>query len=56
MEVGGQLHDPVALPPGKDPRYPLDKRLNGTQSRSGTGGLKVYKICIFKETDIINSD
>jgi hypothetical protein len=21
MEVGGQLHAPAALPPGKDPRY-----------------------------------
>jgi hypothetical protein len=31
----GQLHAPAALPPGKEPRYPLDKRLGGPQSRSG---------------------
>jgi hypothetical protein len=27
-----------ALPPGKDPRYPLDRRLGGPQSRSGRRG------------------
>jgi hypothetical protein len=35
MEVTGQLHAPAALPPGKEP---LDRRLGGTQSRSGRGG------------------
>jgi hypothetical protein len=40
MEVSGQLHDPAALPPGKKPLYPLDKRLGGPQSRSGRGGEK----------------
>jgi len=39
MEVSGQLHAPVALPPGKDPpRYALDKRLDGSQSRPGRDG------------------
>jgi hypothetical protein len=38
MEVNGQLHDPAALPQGKSPSYPLDKRLGGPQSRSGHGG------------------
>jgi hypothetical protein len=38
MEVSVQLHDPVALPPGKEPRYPLDKRLGGLQNRSGHSG------------------
>jgi hypothetical protein len=41
MEVSGQLHDPAALPPGREPPprwYPLDKRLGGPQSRSGRGG------------------
>jgi len=38
MEVTGQLHSPAALPPGKDPWYPLDRRLGGPQSRSGYGG------------------
>jgi hypothetical protein len=38
MEVSGQLHAPAALPPGKSPWYPLDRRLGGPQSRSGRGG------------------
>jgi hypothetical protein len=38
MEVSGQLHTPAALPPGKETRYPLDRRLSGLQSRSGRGG------------------
>jgi hypothetical protein len=38
MEVSGQLHAPAALPPGKSPRYPLDRRLGGPQSRSGRFG------------------
>jgi hypothetical protein len=37
--VSGQHHTAVAIyPRGKDPRYPLDKRLGGTQSRSGRRG------------------
>jgi hypothetical protein len=39
MGVSGQRHAPVALYPlGKDPRYPLDRRLGGPQSRSGRRG------------------
>ena len=34
MGVGGQRHDPVALPPEKN-RYPLYRRLGGPQGRSG---------------------
>jgi hypothetical protein len=37
MEVSGQLHAPAALPQGKSLWYPLDRRLGGTQSRSGRG-------------------
>jgi hypothetical protein len=37
LEVSGQLHAPAALPPGKEPRYPLDGTLGGPQSRSGRG-------------------
>jgi hypothetical protein len=34
MGVSGQRHAPAALyPGGKDPRYPLDRRLAGPQSR-----------------------
>jgi hypothetical protein len=39
MEVSAQLHAPAALPPSvRTPRYPLDRRLDGPQSRSGRGG------------------
>jgi hypothetical protein len=38
MEVTGQLHTPAALPQGKSPRYPQDRRLGGPQSLSGRGG------------------
>jgi len=38
MEVSGQLHAPAALPPGKRPWYPLDRRLGGPQIQSGHGG------------------
>jgi hypothetical protein len=39
MGVSGQRHAPAALyPRGKDPRYPLDRRLGGPQSRSGRRG------------------
>ena len=34
MGVGGQRHAPAALPPGKT-RYPLYRRLDGPQGRSG---------------------
>jgi hypothetical protein len=37
MDVNGQLHAPAALPQGKSPRYLLDRRLGGPQSRSGDG-------------------
>jgi hypothetical protein len=40
MEVSGQLHVPVALIPGKDIGYPLDRRLGGLQDRSGRCGEK----------------
>jgi hypothetical protein len=35
MQASGQLHAPAALPPGKEPWYPLNRRLGGPQSRSG---------------------
>jgi hypothetical protein len=38
MDVSSQLHAPAALPQGKRPWYPLDRRLGGPQSRSGRGG------------------
>jgi hypothetical protein len=36
--VSGQLRAPAALPLRKEPSYPLDRKLGGTQSRSGRGG------------------
>jgi hypothetical protein len=39
MEVSGQFHAPAALPPRKEASpYPLDKRLDGAQNRSGLRG------------------
>jgi len=38
MEVSGQIHIPVTLSQGKDPRFPLDRRLDGPQSQFGRGG------------------
>jgi hypothetical protein len=38
MEVSGQLHVSVALPPGKSPLYTLAKKLGGPQGRSGRCG------------------
>jgi len=37
MEESGQFHAPVALYPGKEPRYPLNLRLGGVQNRFGHG-------------------
>jgi hypothetical protein len=34
IEMSGQLHTPSALPPGKRARYPLGRRLDGSQSWS----------------------
>jgi hypothetical protein len=38
MEVSDYLQAPIALPPEKQPRFPLDRRLGGPQSRSGCHG------------------
>jgi hypothetical protein len=40
MEMSGYIHAPDALPMGKDPRYPLHRRLGGPQSRSESGVKK----------------
>jgi hypothetical protein len=37
VEVCGQFHALAASPPGKIPKYPLDRRLGGLQSQSGHG-------------------
>jgi hypothetical protein len=38
MEVSGQFHAPAALLQRKSPWYPLARRLDGPQNRSGRGG------------------
>jgi len=38
MELSGELHDPAALPTGKEPLVSGGRRLGGPQSRSGHGG------------------
>jgi hypothetical protein len=38
MEVSGQRHAPAALPTGKEPWYPSDRRVGEPQRRSGRGG------------------
>jgi len=41
--VTGQLYASAAVPPGKNRRYSLDRRLGGPQSRSGhSGGIFKY--------------
>jgi hypothetical protein len=52
MEVSGQLHAPAALPPGKSPWYPLDRRLGGPQSRSILH--KRHKKLGLNETPLLN--
>lgn len=34
MELSDQIYGPAALPPGKEPRYPLNGRVGGLQRRS----------------------
>jgi hypothetical protein len=43
MEMSGQSHAPAALPPEKEPQYPLDRRLVGLQIRSGQDGENSYR-------------
>jgi hypothetical protein len=38
VEVSGQLHASVALPPAKEPQFPFSRRPGGPQSRSGRCG------------------
>jgi hypothetical protein len=38
MAMGGQVYTPAALPPGKEPRYILSRRLGGRQDQPGLFG------------------
>jgi hypothetical protein len=43
MEVKSQIQTPAALPrENRPPQYPLDKRLDGHQGRSGRCGVKKF--------------
>jgi hypothetical protein len=44
MDLSGQLHAPVILPLGNSPRYPLNRRLGGIQSRYGRYEEKEYNL------------
>jgi hypothetical protein len=46
MKLNGQFCDPAALPRGKEPRYPMDRRLGGPQSRSGRSEEKNDLLCL----------
>jgi len=51
MEVSGQLHAPVALPPVKEPLVPLDRGLGGPQTKCNS---KPHEIMLkFNETDFL---
>jgi hypothetical protein len=41
MDVTNQLHVPAVLPPGKDLRYKLDRRLVETQLGSALASSKI---------------
>jgi hypothetical protein len=42
MEVSAQLHVTAALPLGKSPWYPLDRKMGGSQSNSGHCGKEKH--------------
>jgi hypothetical protein len=42
MEMNNNLYTPAALPPGKRPRNPLNKRLVGPESQSGRFGERYF--------------
>jgi hypothetical protein len=41
-----------ALPPGKGPRFPLDRRLGGPQSRSWHRGLRKKSSCLCQASNL----
>jgi hypothetical protein len=43
LEVNGQLHAPATLPPEKDPRYALARRLGGPRNRSVRGNVIIRR-------------
>jgi hypothetical protein len=47
MEVSGQLHPTAALPPEKEPRYELERRLCGPQTVFGYSVWILYSIKMY---------
>jgi hypothetical protein len=45
MAVSGELHATLVLTPGKEPRYPLNGRINGTQR---------WPVCVGEEKNILS--
>jgi hypothetical protein len=50
MEVSGQLHAPAALPQGKSPWCPLDRRLLNTCHKIINEKLKQYNKNVYLKT------
>jgi hypothetical protein len=54
MEVSGQLHGPVALPPEKEPPASIcDMRLGGPQSRYGHGGEEKIAAPVWSRASVV---
>jgi hypothetical protein len=56
MKVSGQFHASAALPRSKGPRYPLDKRLRGSQRRFWRGGKEKNSIIAPAGTELWSSN
>jgi hypothetical protein len=57
MEVSGQLRVPATLPPVKETRYPLDRRLGGAPEQVRTlekcATLKVFFLTVHKNLKLV---
>jgi hypothetical protein len=54
MEVSGQLNAQVALPPGKEPQYPMEKKRRG-RPRSRYGQYKEENNFLFSRESKLDS-
>jgi hypothetical protein len=53
MDVSDKLHNLAALIPGKEPQYPLDRRLSGPQIRSKCCGEEKNLAFTGNETSVV---
>jgi outer membrane translocation and assembly module TamA len=52
MDVSGEFYAPADLTPGKDPRCPLDRKMQGgSQSRYGYGREKISLPYSYQESN-----